>query len=73
MGFYPDTGASSEKFTNEQQQYYPGGINNLPLRPGTATSSKWRKLISEQAIPRLVDFAPDFILISAGFDAHEKD
>ena len=45
----------------------------MPMVPGTATSSKWRKLISEQVIPRLVDFQPDFILISAGFDAHEKD
>ncbi len=24
-------------------------------------------------LPRLDDFAPDFILISAGFDAHEDD
>jgi acetoin utilization deacetylase AcuC-like enzyme len=23
--------------------------------------------------PRLIKFKPDFILISAGFDAHEKD
>ena len=46
---------------------------NLPLVPGTASSSKWRKTISESLIPRLVDFAPDVILISAGFDGHEKD
>lgn len=24
-------------------------------------------------IPQLIEFDPDFILISAGFDAHEKD
>lgn len=27
----------------------------------------------EVVFPRLIDFNPDFILISAGFDAHEKD
>jgi len=41
--------------------------------PGTATSSKWRKIFSQQIIPQLVEFRPDVIFISAGFDAHEKD
>jgi len=27
----------------------------------------------EDVFPRLLDFNPDFIIISAGFDAHEKD
>ena len=71
--FYPGTGAFCDYYEGQQQQFYPGGVSNLPMFPGTATSSKWRKLASEKLIPRLIEFAPDFILISAGFDAHEKD
>ena len=29
--------------------------------------------MNELILPRLSEFAPDFILISAGFDAHEDD
>lgn len=34
---------------------------------------QWRRYFREQIFPRLVDFAPDMIFISAGFDAHKKD
>lgn len=74
--FYPNTGgfpAISEADINKQLVYKPGGIFNYPIYPGTAKCSKWRKTFSEQIIPKLVAFKPDFILISAGFDAHEKD
>jgi acetoin utilization deacetylase AcuC-like enzyme len=35
----------------------------------------WSKIIEylEHVFPRLIEFDPDFILISAGFDAHESD
>jgi len=43
------------------------------MLPGLASSPNWRKEFSEKVFPRLVEFEPDFILVSAGFDAHEND
>lgn len=68
-GFYPGTGFE----LGGQQTYKPGGIFNFPIFPGTATASKWRKAFSDKIIPALCKFKPDFIFVSAGFDAHEKD
>ena len=34
---------------------------------------QWRKYFREEIFPRLIEFQPDFIFISAGFDAHKKD
>lgn len=42
-------------------------------------NGEWVSLLSyvleylELVFPRLIEFNPDFILVSAGFDAHEKD
>ncbi len=35
--------------------------------------SNWRTIWRSKALPALVKFKPDLILISAGFDAHKKD
>jgi acetoin utilization deacetylase AcuC-like enzyme len=61
---YPGTGARSERGV--------GNIVNAPLPPG-ATGADFRHAMSELILPRLSEFQPDFILISAGFDAHEDD
>jgi hypothetical protein len=34
---------------------------------------QWRRYFREQIFPRLLDFGPDLIFVSAGFDAHKKD
>ena len=34
---------------------------------------QWRNYFRQQVFPRLEEFAPDMIFISAGFDAHRKD
>ena len=68
-GFYPNTGFEA----TGQEHFAPGGIFNYPITPGDATSSKWRKVFSQQIIPKLVEFRPDVIFVSSGFDAHEKD
>lgn len=47
-------------------------IVNLPLKTGTE-SKEYRHIIEENCLPKLRDFSPEFILISAGFDAHESD
>ena len=57
----------------KQERFSPAGIFNFPILPGTATCNSWRKTFAEHVIPNLAEFKPDFILISAGFDAHEKD
>lgn len=34
---------------------------------------QWRKYFRDEIFPRLMQFKPDFVFISAGFDAHKKD
>ena len=45
---------------------------NLPLRAGGG-SAAMRAVYDGVVLPRLLDWRPDLILISAGFDAHEDD
>jgi acetoin utilization deacetylase AcuC-like enzyme len=61
---YPGTGSVVERGV--------GNIFNAPLAPG-AGSEEFRAAWSERLLPALRDFKPEFILISAGFDAHEDD
>ena len=60
--FYPGTGAD----TNVPN------IVNMPLPAGT-DGATFRKVMKEQCLPRVQQFAPQLILISAGFDAHRAD
>ncbi|HXZ02655.1 MAG TPA: histone deacetylase family protein [Stellaceae bacterium] len=61
---YPGTGGRSETGV--------GNIVNVPLRPMSG-SAEFRFAFNEFILPALEDFRPDFILISAGFDAHRAD
>lgn len=61
---YPGTGDSTETGV--------GNIVNVPLRP-MAGSHHFRQAFTETILPALDDFAPDLILVSAGFDAHRSD
>lgn len=63
--FYPGTGGWNE--TGEH-----GTIVNAPLIAGS-TGDVFQEALIERILPRLRDFGPDLILISAGFDAHERD
>jgi acetoin utilization deacetylase AcuC-like enzyme len=65
MPLYPGTGARSE--TGEHNN-----IVNAPLRPGDG-GAQFREAFESAILPRLSDFAPDLIVISAGFDAHMRD
>jgi acetoin utilization deacetylase AcuC-like enzyme len=65
MPLYPGSGDASERGVG-------GNIVNLPLHPMTG-SGEFRAVYSDLALPRLSAFDPDFILISAGFDAHADD
>ena len=61
---YPGTGAASETGV--------GNIVNVPLRP-MAGSSQFRVAMTKRILPALGAFGPEFLLISAGFDAHRND
>jgi len=50
----------------------PGHMVNVPLAPG-AGGAALRRAVEEQWLPELEDFAPQLILVSAGFDAHRDD
>ncbi len=45
---------------------------NVPLPAGTG-GEKVREVVDQVWAPRLEDFAPQLILVSAGFDAHRED
>ena len=64
MPLYPDTGAVRERGV--------GNIFNAPLIPGTG-SRGFRDAWSQRLLPALDAFAPQLLLISAGFDAHWRD
>ena len=44
----------------------------MPLPPG-AGSAQFRAAYAEVILPKLRAFAPDILMISAGFDAHARD
>ena len=60
--FYPYTGASS----------VDGNVVNVGLSSGS-TSEDLRDGLSRVIIPKLLEFAPDLIFVSAGFDGHNRD
>ena len=64
MPLFPGTGAASETGV--------GNIVNAPLDPG-AGSDAFREAFEVAILPELERFAPDLVIISAGFDAHTRD
>jgi acetoin utilization deacetylase AcuC-like enzyme len=65
MPLYPGTGAKNE--TGER-----GTIVNAPLSAGDAGEA-FRDAMTSRVLPAIDVFAPDLIIISAGFDAHRRD
>src|SRR4029077_5219088 len=66
--FYPGTGAATEVGEGDGA----GLTVNVPLEAG-ATDADYHQVFDEVVIPIVRAFGPDLILISAGFDAHERD
>ncbi|MCB2046974.1 MAG: histone deacetylase family protein [Novosphingobium sp.] len=69
--------------SSHQSPLYPGSgerhergaantIANAPLAPGSG-SREFRQAWSRDLLPAIDAFAPDLLLISAGFDAHASD
>ncbi len=65
MPLYPGTGASSERGEHDT-------VVNVPLRSGDG-GDKFRDAFERIILPQLKNFAPELIVFSAGFDAHERD
>jgi acetoin utilization deacetylase AcuC-like enzyme len=66
--FYPGTGSLSETGAGAGK----GATVNLPFPAGT-TGDAYRLAFDEVVTPLAEEFSPDWLLISAGFDAHRAD
>ena len=65
MPLFPGTGAVIESGEYET-------IVNAPLRPGDG-GEEFRDAFESRILPRLREFQPELIVISAGFDGHMRD
>jgi acetoin utilization deacetylase AcuC-like enzyme len=65
MPLFPGTGATGERGEHDT-------IVNAPLAPNDG-STKFRAAFENLILPQLQKFAPELIVISAGFDAHRRD
>ncbi len=64
MPLYPGTGAKDEVGA--------GNIVNAPLSAGDG-SQQFREAMETRVLAAVDNFAPDLVIISAGFDAHRRD
>jgi len=65
MPLFPGTGAKSERGEHDT-------IVNAPMSAGDG-GAKFREAFEGLILPRLRNFAPELLVISAGFDAHRRD
>lgn len=66
--FYPGTGAARETGTGAGE----GATLNVPLPSGTGDEG-YREALETKVLPALRAFAPDVLLVSAGFDVWRAD
>ncbi|MXQ08361.1 histone deacetylase family protein [Alphaproteobacteria bacterium GH1-50] len=65
MPLWPGTGAAHETGAHDN-------VINAPLPPMSG-GTEMRRAWADQILPAVDDFAPELIIISAGFDAHAAD
>jgi acetoin utilization deacetylase AcuC-like enzyme len=65
---YPGTGAASDLGAGPGE----GFTVNLPVPPGSG-DAELRSLVDHVAVPLMSAFAPQLVLVSAGYDAHRED
>ncbi len=65
---YPGTGSKNEQGSGAAR----GTTMNVPMSPGSG-DDEYRSVFEDVLGPALQNFSPEFILISAGFDAHYLD
>jgi acetoin utilization deacetylase AcuC-like enzyme len=66
--YYPGTGAVEETGIKEGEGY----TINVPLPAGCA-DAEYLRVFHDVVMPAAKKFAPEWILVSAGFDAHRRD
>ena len=66
--FYPGTGAASETGIGRGA----GTTVNCPV-PAGAGDEEYQRAFRERILPSADSFAPEFVIVSAGFDAHADD
>ena len=66
--FYPGTGAASETGTGRGR----GATLNCPM-PAGAGDAQYESAFRERILPKLEQFKPEMVIVSAGFDAHAAD
>jgi acetoin utilization deacetylase AcuC-like enzyme len=67
-GIYPGSGSLSDVGSGPGEGY----TINLPV-PAGSEEDLWLSLIEHIALPAAQAFAPELVLVSAGFDAHRED
>ena len=67
--FYPGSGGPNETRTDVAQGPV---VRNVPVRLRTRSAAWRREMLAKMLVP-LRQFAPDLIVVSAGFDAHAHD
>jgi len=65
---YPGTGSANDIGSGAGE----GFTLNLPVPPGSG-EDVWLPLVTDTVAPRIREFDPGLILVSAGFDAHRDD
>jgi len=63
--FYPGTGSQMEKGDHNN-------VLNIPVSSGYG-SSEYKQIFNKEVFSFIQNFLPDFLIISAGFDAHRND
>jgi acetoin utilization deacetylase AcuC-like enzyme len=66
--FYPGTGAADETGNGDGE----GFTVNVPLEMG-ATDADYALVYRRAIVPILAEYSPQLVLVSAGYDAHERD
>jgi len=65
---YPGTGREFEVGIGEGD----GATVNSPVLPGRG-DDEYRRMIMQDLVPAIKKFKPEFMILSAGFDAHQSD
>jgi len=65
---YPGTGRATERGKGAGE----GATINIPMEAGEG-DEEYHAIFHKVLVPAADDFKPDFVLISAGFDAHKDD
>ncbi len=65
---YPGTGHAHERGRGDGEGY----TINIPMLP-PSSDAEWQRAFEQTVLPEAEKYRPEFVLISAGFDAHKRD